>query len=149
MTPVDTMSYPGTSVLEVMTEAKRYNDYLSLLIDRHVWPGARVLDFGAGTGTFTIPLLRRGVEVVCVEPDDMLLAQLEDAGATVVKLEDIADQSLDLIYTLNVLEHISDDTGTVHSLAAKLKPGGVLFIYVPAFRILYSSFDARIGHLRR
>jgi len=143
------MAYLGTSVLEVMTEAKRYNDYLASLIDRHVRPGAKVLDFGAGAGTFAIPLLRRGVEVICVEPDAVLRTHLRGAGAMIVELDDIADESLDLIYTLNVLEHIADDAGTVHNLATKLKRGGTLFIYVPAFKILYSSFDARIGHLRR
>src|SRR5215471_19071808 len=122
------MAYLGTSVLEVMTEAKRYNDYLASLIDRHVRPGAKVLDFGAGAGTFAIPLLRRGVEVICVEPDAVLRTHLRGAGAMIVELDDIADESLDLIYTLNVLEHIADDAGTVHNLATKLKRGGTLFI---------------------
>jgi 2-polyprenyl-3-methyl-5-hydroxy-6-metoxy-1,4-benzoquinol methylase len=149
MKPTGVTSYPGTLVLEVMPEAKKYNDYLNSLIERYLRPGAQVLDFGAGTGTFAIRLLRRGVEVICVEPDAVLCAQLRDAGATIAELEHIADQSLDLIYTLNVLEHIADDAATVHSLATKLKLGGTLFIYVPAFRILYSLFDARIGHLRR
>jgi SAM-dependent methyltransferase len=149
MKPIEVRTYSGTSVLEVMTEARRYNDYLASLIDHHVRPGAKVLDFGAGAGTFAIPLLRRGVEVICVEPDAVLRAQLGDAGATIVELEDVADQSLDLIYTLNVLEHIADDAETVRSLAIKLKPDGTLFTYVPAFNILYSLFDARIGHLRR
>jgi 2-polyprenyl-3-methyl-5-hydroxy-6-metoxy-1,4-benzoquinol methylase len=92
-----------------MTEAKRYNNYLASLIDRHVRPGAKALDFGAGAGTFAIPLLRRGVEVICAEPDVALRAQLiiRDAGATIVELDDTADKSLDLIYTLNVLEHIA------------------------------------------
>jgi SAM-dependent methyltransferase len=150
MLSVDLKAYPGTSVLEVLVEAKNYNRYLSSLIDIHLKPHFRVLDFGAGSGTFTLPLLRRGIDVVCVEPDPMLGARLRDDGATVaVGLDDIADESVDLIYTLNVLEHISDDAAAVRALSTKLKAGGTLLVYVPAFEILYSSFDAKIGHLRR
>ena len=150
MTTFRLQPYSGTEVLEVMKEAKKYNYYLASQIDRHLQPKFKVLDFGAGAGTFTFPLLRNSVDVICVEPDTALGARLRDAGANVVVgLDDVADHSLDLIYTFNVLEHIADDVGTVHALSTKLKPGGTLIVYVPAFNILYSSFDARIGHLRR
>lgn len=150
MTDVELQSYPGTSVLEVVEEAQRYNLYLASQINRHLQPHFKVLDFGAGVGTFSLPLLGRGVEVICVEPDTALCARLRDAGVNVaIGLDEVADQSMDLIYTLNVLEHIADDAETVHALSTKLKPGGILLIYVPAFNILYSAFDAKIGHLRR
>jgi SAM-dependent methyltransferase len=150
MLGTDSDAYPGISVLEMMVEAKNYNHYLASLIDVYLQPNFRVLDFGAGTGTFALPLLRRGVEVTCVETDATLGTRLRDAGATVVVgLDDIADESMDLIYTLNVLEHISDDAATVRALSTKLKSGGTLLVYVPAFEILYSRFDAEIGHLRR
>jgi SAM-dependent methyltransferase len=150
MLTADLKAYRGTSVLEVMVEAKNYNRYLASLIDSHLQPHFRVLDFGAGAGTFALPLLRRGIEVVCVEPDAVLGTRLRDAGVTVaVGLDEVADESMDLIYTLNVLEHIPDDAGTLQALSTKLKSDGTLLVYVPAFEILYSSFDAQIGHLRR
>src|SRR4051794_37472104 len=70
--PTETHSsgaYAGTDVLEIMAEAKNYNAYLAALIDRRLRPGMRVLDFGAGVGTFAEPLARRGVNVICVETD--------------------------------------------------------------------------------
>ena len=30
-----------------------------------------------------------------------------------------------------------------------LKPNGILYVYVPAFQALYSTFDRKVGHLRR
>ncbi len=57
--------------------------------------------------------------------------------------------SVDYIYALNVLEHIEDDEATLMKIWSKLKPDGVLLVYVPAFQILYSSMDRKVGHFRR
>jgi len=150
MTIQEPGAYSGTDVLEVMTEARNYNRYLTALIDAQLRPGIKVLDFGAGAGTFAVPLVRRGVDLVCVEPDAALGARLRNAGAKVIaELDNIADESVDLIYTLNVLEHISDDAAAVRELSMKLKPHGTLLVYVPAFQIFYSAFDRKVGHLRR
>ena len=59
------------------------------------------------------------------------------------------DASFNYIYTLNVLEHIEDDAAALRSLHAKLTDGGKLLIYVPAFPVLYTSMDAKVGHVRR
>jgi hypothetical protein len=56
---------------------------------------------------------------------------------------------MDAAYTLNVLEHIPDDVAALRDLRRCLKPGARLFVYVPAFRVLFSSMDVRVGHLRR
>jgi SAM-dependent methyltransferase len=142
--------YSGIGVLEIMSEAANYNRYLTDFISRYLRPGIKAVDFGAGAGTFALPLVHRGIDLICVEPDALLKSRLNAAGTRAVSnLGEIADASVDLIYTLNVLEHIADHAAAVRQLASKLKPGGKLLIYVPAFQILYSSFDLKIGHLRR
>jgi SAM-dependent methyltransferase len=144
------VAYTGIENLEVMKEAKNYNRYLALLIERQLRPHDKVLDFGAGAGTFALPLMKRGVDVVAVEPDPVLGALLrQEAVPTVAGLEEIPDGSIDLIYTLNVLEHIADDRAAVGALAGKLKRGGRLLVYVPAFQILFSAMDRMVGHHRR
>jgi SAM-dependent methyltransferase len=143
-------AYTGIENLEVMSEAENYNRFLLSLITARLKPGDRVLDFGAGNGTFALPLQQRQVDILCVEPDPTLGTLLQRAGLRrCVDLGDIADGSIDFVYTFNVLEHIADDRGVVRLLAQKLTPGGRLLVYVPAFPLLFSAMDRKVGHLRR
>jgi len=142
--------YTGVDNLEVMAEAENYNRFLLGLVTRHLKPGMRVADFGAGTGTFALPLNRQGVDIVAIEPDAALHARLRQAGVKAQRdAATLADASLDFIYTFNVLEHIADDGAAVRTLSGKLKPDGRLLIYVPAFQLLFTQMDHKVGHLRR
>lgn len=145
-----TERYSGIEILEVMKEAVNYNRFLMGMVSRFARPGAQILDFGAGAGTFAQPMQALGMTVTCVEPDRVLREHLQslslDARET---LGQIPDQSIDYIYSLNVLEHIEDDVGTLRTLQKKLKPGGLMVLYVPAFQLLYSSVDREICHFRR
>ena len=143
-------NYTGIDNLEVMREAKNYNAFLHSIIDAQIRPHDRVVDFGAGSGTFAIPLLERGVDIICIEPDLRLRQHLQRAKAPVVAtVDEIATASVDVVYSLNVLEHIDDDRNAVCGLAERLKDGGRLLLYVPAFPILFSAMDRKVGHYRR
>lgn len=142
--------YTGVENLEVMSEAENYNRYLLGLVRRHAPQGQRVLDFGAGSGQFAVPLKRLGLDVTALEPDDGLRARIAGEGvAAVAGPEQLADRQFGYIYTLNVLEHIQDDVAALRQLYAKLAPGGTLLVYVPAFAVLYTGMDAKVGHVRR
>lgn len=142
--------YSGIAVLEAIAEAKNYNRYLLSQIEALIRPGDKVLDFGAGCGTFAIPLRKSGIDVLCLEPDATLNATLETLGVPAIRdLSKLPECSVDCLYTFNVLEHIEDDQDTIRVLADKLKSGGRMLVYVPAFQMLYSAFDRRVGHLRR
>jgi len=147
--PSPDTTYDGRDNLEAMKNAKRYNDFLLTLIRKYSL-GRQTLDHGAGAGTFALPISNGDVEVICVEPDSSLRAELAQSGLEVASsLEEIAPGSLDYAYSLNVLEHIKDDQKTVGDLYRCLKPGGRLLLYVPAFTILYSQMDRHVGHFRR
>ena len=133
-----------------MAEAVNYNNFLVALIRKNAKKSDRILDIGAGIGTFAIPLAKEGYLVHCVEPDAPLALSIAAAGLPVSRsVVDIADDSLDFIYSMNVLEHIEDDTGALRTWLTKLKVGGRMLIYVPAFDFLYSSMDKKVGHHRR
>lgn len=143
--------YTGVEVLEAMAEAKNYSDYLVQIL-RTAFPksGGSVLDFGAGVGTYADMLMQDGITVSCLEPDEKLQRILREKGyETCANDADLTESSYDLIYALNVFEHIEDDYQAFARACDALRPGGVLVIYVPAFPSLYSSFDKLVGHYRR
>ena len=62
---------------------------------------------------------------------------------------DLETNSFDNLLYIDVLEHIKDDREEIISAARRLRPGGHLITLSPAHPLLYSEFDAAIGHHRR
>lgn len=149
--------YTGTKNLESMKMAKRYNAYLEKIIADEMpdvmEKGFRVGDFGAGIGQFAEPLKKlmgsNGM-MVAIEQDAGLQETLRGMGIeTYGSLECVENESLDMIYSMNVLEHIENDVEMLALMTEKLKRGGKLVIYVPAFPCLFSAMDDLVGHWRR
>jgi len=133
-----------------MQGALNYNSYLLNLVISETCNASVALDFGAGIGTFASELRKYGTRVVCIEPDCSLRRRLQAMHFEAHdSLDSVPEKSVPYIYSLNVLEHIEDDVGTLRELYQRLMPGGMLLIYVPAFEILFSSADKRVGHKRR
>jgi SAM-dependent methyltransferase len=142
--------YEGTDNLEVMAEARNYNAFLVDLVLAHRGDARTAIDFGAGIGTFARMVCDRGVDVLCIEPDAAQCALLRRLGlAAESDLGALPDATQRYIYSLNVLEHIEDDSRALRQIAQKLAPGGRLLVYVPAFDLLFSSMDRKVGHHRR
>jgi SAM-dependent methyltransferase len=144
------LRYSGTDNLEVMADAVNYNGFLVDLVASRTTASQKILDFGAGVGTFAVRLRALGRDVACVEPDAAQAARIAALGMDVYgDASQIDDDSFGFVYSFNVLEHIDDDVGALRVLYRKLAPGGRLLVYVPAFDSLYSSMDAKVGHVRR
>ncbi len=146
-------AYRGVDNLEVMEVAVNYRRYLGDLLRSAGGPprpGHRTLDFGAGVGTYARTARDLGYDVTCVDLDPDLCARLRADGFTTHETTaEIADGTFDLTYTLNVLEHLDDDGAALRELRRVTVPSGRLLVYVPAFPILYSSMDRKVGHVRR
>jgi SAM-dependent methyltransferase len=142
--------YPGIDNLEVLADAVNYNRFLVDAVVRASRGARTAVDFGAGEGTISTATHERGLHVTCIESDPRLRGRLRERGFEVYAgLDEVAAESQEFIYSLNVLEHIEDDEASLADLFSKLRPGGGLFLYVPAHRILFSSMDRKIGHHRR
>jgi len=142
--------YTGTDNLDVLREAENYNSYLvDALLKACPDPGP-TLDFGAGLGLYGELLRKKKISVDCLEPDIYLSNLLKKKQFTVFQdVRKIETARYVFIYSLNVLEHIKNDLDILLAINRKLAPGGILFLYVPAFNILYTSMDKKVGHFRR
>ncbi len=142
--------YEHTEGLEFLQEADNYNAFLRGLVQQ--WAPAEVdhaVDFGAGIGTFSDALLGHAPRTTSVEIDPVHREILIAKGFEVASLEEIPDNSVDYVYSLNVIEHIQDDVGLLRNISKIVRPGGRIFIYVPALKALWSSMDDLVGHVRR
>ncbi|MFD7590278.1 class I SAM-dependent methyltransferase [Kitasatospora sp. NPDC059811] len=94
-------------------------------------PGPRVLDLGAGTGKLTGVLAALGTEVIAVEPDPAMLAELRRSLPEVRALSGSAetvplpDASVDAVVAGNAM-HWFDMAVAGPEIARVLAPGGVL-----------------------
>jgi SAM-dependent methyltransferase len=143
--------------LRSMEGARRYNDWLFSRCAPHI--GRRVLDVGAGIGTFTA-LVAESAPVLALEPDPAFARHLTtrfagDSNVTVFQgsASDLSPgaigKAFDTIVCLNVLEHIPNDTAALEHFRRLLSPGGWFLLLVPAHPFLFGSLDRAMGHERR
>jgi len=103
-------------------------------------PPYRILDAGCGTGRMAIELARRGIEIVGVDLDEVMLTQARAKAPELDwRLGDLSeiqfDQTFDAIVLAgNVMIYLTPGTeaATITNLATYLKPGGLL---VAAFEL--------------
>lgn len=118
---------------EAVAYAEHRPDYAQAAVEWALEPaaGRRVLDLGAGTGKLTATLFALGVEVVAVEPDPAMLAELRRAVPAARALSGSAeaiplpDASVDAVLAGNAL-HWFDMSVAGPEIARVLAPGGVL-----------------------
>jgi SAM-dependent methyltransferase len=124
--------------------------------------GTRVLEVGAGIGTFSERLLDAGAqELLLIEPEPACVAELETRFArdprVTVRAEVLPaaaslqsrDGAFDFAISQNVLEHIEDDYAAMAAMARAVRPGGRVMALVPAHPRLYGAIDRAYGHYRR
>jgi SAM-dependent methyltransferase len=149
--------------LEAMSFAVNYHRWI--LASFAPYLGRRVVEVGAGTGSFSELLLeQRPQSLSLVEPSASMFAQLSENvqqrfGSVDCQLYNEtfdrvaaqirARQQPDSIVYVNVLEHTADDENEIRVIGETLGPGGRVFIFVPALSWLYGSFDREINHYRR
>ncbi len=123
------------------------------------WVSGRTLEIGAGYGQYTDFLKARSQSLVATDIDAAMVAKIRAARNDIeAKQADLStDQfakavgvaAFDTIVCLNVLEHLKDDVGALLHMKQALKPGGKLFLFVPAHQALYGKLDELAGHFRR
>lgn len=147
--------------LDSLSTIKNY--YSWILQEFQPFLGKRILEVGAGIGTFTnfILSVKEVEKIFLLEPTEELMEHLKDtfrdnnkieiisSKAEDISSENIRDMNIDTVVFVNVLEHIEDDADLLKKFCAGLKPGSRILTFSPAFKLLYAHIDATAGHYRR
>lgn len=141
--------YKGTSHLIATRSLVKYNNYVFRLICRGLKMDGELLEFGPGLGDFLERFKKLGKLIDCVENEPQFFDALKPLARRVTATLGELPGQYDGIVSVNVLEHIENDRGTLRDLYDKLKPGGILSLYLPASQRLYGHLDALVHHFRR
>ena len=117
--------------------------------------GGRVVDAGCGTGGL-IAFLSAFTRAEGFDASPLAVELAAERGVGDVRLGDLNDPGLepgayDAVTSIDVLTHhgVRDDADATRRLAEALRPGGLLFLHLPAYRWLISHHDAPVGGVRR
>ena len=113
-----------------------------------------IFDIGGGNGFVAKGLLIAGLEVVLVEPGPAGAMNAKKRGVPHVicattHTAKFKPGTIPAIGVFDVVEHIEDDIGFLNHLWELLIPGGMLYLTVPAYQLLWSQEDVEGGHFRR
>lgn len=110
------------------------------IIERFQPQKGKLLDIGAGTGHFGEIALKNAWQVTGIEPNDCARNVAASKGIAFVNaIENLEDNTFDVITMWHVLEHVPNLDDQISQLKRVLKPDGTLIIAVPNFK----SFDAK------
>jgi hypothetical protein len=114
-------------------------------------PPHRILDVGAGSGTFSRELLARtpAREALCVDTGYESERDETVSGKPLRFRRECGAVDADVLLLMDVLEHVIDDRALLGDAVAKVPRGARVVITVPAFRFLWSGHDVFLGHERR
>lgn len=141
---------------------------LAALEDRHWWyrerralldravasltPGT-ALDIGAAGGGNTRVLVARGWQALALEYSSEGAEVAAERALPVLRADatslPVADETVDLVTALDVLEHLEDDHRAAAEIHRVLRPGGRVVVTVPVDPRLWSAHDVAVGHVRR
>lgn len=101
-----------------------------------------VLDYGAGSGDFSVELILNGWSVTAYEPDPNARKRITEKNPKIElvdNLNQIPSNSKSIITLWHVLEHVHQLTDTIAELHRVLKADGTLIIALPN----HTSYDAQ------
>lgn len=104
-------------------------DTMALIEPHTALEGLRVVDFGGGPGYYSQAFRRRGAWTVLVDADidEIRLHGRRTPGSVVGLAEQapLADESVDLAFSSNLLEHVPDVAAAADEMLRVVRPGGL------------------------
>jgi SAM-dependent methyltransferase len=94
--------------------------------------GSQVVEVGGGAGYFVDAFQERGAQCLLVEPDSEDLGIRGAPGRASVIGDGywlpLADASVDVCFSSNVLEHVRDPAGLIDEMIRVTRPGGLVYL---------------------
>jgi 2-polyprenyl-3-methyl-5-hydroxy-6-metoxy-1,4-benzoquinol methylase len=152
---------PERMLLDAIEKVRRHPWYIAraklvlATLRRHgVLAPAQIMDVGCGWGVTLDTLEEAGYTAFGLDISRQILERIDRPNRRLIEAD--LNQALppeaglsDGLLSLDVLEHLDDDSGAIKRMAPLLRPGGVAVISVPALPDLYAEFDRMQGHRRR
>lgn len=120
--------------------------------------GKKVLDLGSGEGYGCNLLAKRAATVLGIELDPLAVAHsrnqydrpnLEFVEGSILRLDAVADTSMDVVVCFEVIEHISDQDRLLGEVARVLRPDGIFVVSTPDREVYNQSLGfANPYHLK-
>jgi len=108
-----------------------------LRLGKAIRPQARtLLEIGAGSGLLVSEAGHMGLQAVGVEPSNSLVATAKKSrGVDLIQgiypHPQLAGRRFDLVYLIDVIEHVEDPVQLLADCASALAPGGVFLVVTP------------------
>lgn len=135
--------------------------FLMYAVRRHIPRGANhsAIDIGGGCGGWVRYAGEHGQDVFSelALADSSRVALVEATDVVPVDTDRFQIDLMDLrwskrwesVFLLDVIEHLPDDVGAMTQVRDALKPGGLVFVTVPALNVFWSYNDELAHHQRR
>lgn len=114
----------------------------------------KILDFGCGSGIFVSELQKKGYQTFGTDISEEAIKYGELRDIKNLKVQnshrlDYPDNNFDAVLSMDVLEHLEDESWAIKEVERILKPGGKFIVMVPAFQFLWGVQDEVAHHYRR
>ena len=95
-----------------------------------VKPGAKILDFGCGTGLVSYHFADTAAKIVGVDSSQKMRREFakKSPGPHIYATESMPNETFDLIISSMTLHHIEDIAALAREFVARLKPGGAVVV---------------------
>lgn len=149
----------GLHTLEAISQAHHFNAWMFEQVQPFM--NGRILEIGSGIGNISQYFIDAKSDIVLSDIREEYCGALRKKFPTQhVLLLDLVHPDFDSVYShllgsfdasfaMNVIEHIEEDHRAMKNLVSLLKPGGKVFILVPAGPALYNDIDRGLFHFRR
>ncbi len=153
----------GETTLEVISKADKFNNWMYQTIKPYC--NGKILEIGSGIGNISAFFMEDEFEIMLTDIRKGYCEKLTSKfhqnpfflGTEVMGLtDDNFDQKFeshlgqyDTVFSLNIVEHIFDDSLAIKNCKKLLKANGQLIVLVPSYQKLYNGFDTELGHYKR